>query len=86
MTPTFRYRGPKTFYFKRKEQFDSLRSMMAEHRTCYPGGGGSWSGKTGDGVAWHKDGDRFGPWMKKRKIVRGQWTGPWYRVNWRIEG
>ena len=82
----FRYRGPNTFYFARKRhKLDGLRSRMAEHRTCHPGGGGSWNGKTGDGVAWHKDGDRYGPWMRVRDIKAGQWAGPWRYKNWRDE-
>ena len=77
MAKEFRYRGPNTFYFRPKRHFDSLRSGMAERRTTSPGGGGSWFGKTGDGVAWHKNSDRRGPWMRVRVIRAGQWLGPW---------
>ncbi len=72
----FVYRGPRSFYFARKRyKLDSLKSRMAEHRTCHPGGGGSWYGNTGDGQAWHKNSDRT--WFRTRKIVAGQWCGPW---------
>ena len=78
----FRFRGPNTFYFKRKRhKLDSLRSMMAEHRTCHPGGGGMWNDETGDGEAWHKASDRRGPWMRVRTIKAGQWVGPWRYVK-----
>lgn len=55
-------------------RFDSLVSRMAEHRTCYPGGGGSFSGLTGDGHAWQCN-DRT--WARERQIRRGQFIGPW---------
>jgi hypothetical protein len=58
-------------------RIESLRSEMACHRTCHPGGGGAWSGKTGDGEAWRCN-DRV--WAWKRQIKAGQWAGPWVRV------
>lgn len=65
---------------RKRHKLDGLRSRMAEHRTCHPGGGGSWSGLTGDGEAWHKTSDRFGVgWFRVRQIVAGQWAGPWIR-------
>lgn len=74
----FVYRGPNTFYFARKRhKLDSLRSRMAEHRICNPGGGGSWNGKTGDGEAWHKNSSRHSAMMRVRTIRAGQWVGPW---------
>jgi hypothetical protein len=81
ITKPFKFRGPNTFYFARKRfKLDGLRSRMAEYRACHPGGGGSWDGKTGDGVAWHKTGDRFGVgWFLVRQIKAGQWCGPWAR-------
>ena len=76
----FKFRGPKTFYFARRRfKLDGLRSRMAEHRTCNPGGGGTFDGKTGDGEAWHKNGDRFKGWFLVRKIKAGQWHGGWKR-------
>ena len=60
--------------------------MMAERRTCYPGGGGAWSGHTGNGEAWHKWQDRSSTgWYRTRKIKAGQWCGPWVRKrnDWR---
>lgn len=76
-TPPFHFRGPNAFYFARKRhKLDSLRSRNAEHRTCHPGGGGGWSGLTGDGEAWRCK-DRT--WMWVRPIRAGQWAGPWVR-------
>lgn len=71
-----RARGPFKRYWQRaRHPLDCLRSRMAEHRTCYPGGGGSWSGRTGDGMAWHKSSDKV--WTRERQIKGGQWIGPW---------
>lgn len=80
-TKKFRFRGPRSFYFARKRyKLDGLHSRMAERRTCRPGGGGGWDGRTGDGKAWHKTGDRFGVgWFLVRQIKAGQWAGPWTR-------
>ena len=79
-TKPFVFRGSNTFHFARKRhKLDSLRSRMAEHRTCHPGGGGMWNGMTGDGEAWSKNGDIFGRWRLVRKIKAGQWCGPWAR-------
>ena len=76
----FVYRGPRSFYFARKRcKLDGLRSRMAEHRTCHPGGGGGWDGKTGNGEAYHKNGCRS--WYRVRDIVAGQWRGPWRYVR-----
>lgn len=60
-------RGPR-------RRFDSLVSRMAEHRTCYPGVGGSWDRLTGDGEACRSN-DRV--WFQKRQIKHGQFIGPW---------
>lgn len=82
---TFVYRGPNTFHFKRKRYpISSLKCEMACKRTISPGGGGAWDGKTGDGEAWHKRGDRYGPWMRVRLIKAGQWNGGWRLKNWRL--
>ena len=51
-------------------RFYPLASIMAEKRTCLPGGGGDWSSGTGDGEAWHKDSYRH--WFRRRAIKRGQ--------------
>lgn len=77
-----KYRGPNTFYFKRlRFPLDPLRARMAELRTCLPGGGGHWNSRTGDGEAFHKNGDQFGGWYMVRAIKGGQWAGPWRRVR-----
>jgi hypothetical protein len=74
-----KFRGPKSFYFRRRRfKLDSLRARMAERRTWLAGG--SWNGETGDGVAWHKIGDRLeAGWFLERRIKAGQWSGPWIR-------
>lgn len=61
-------RGPR-------RHFDSLVSRMAELRTCMPGGGGHWSGDSGNGAAWHHNSDRT--WTRERQIRRGQFVGSW---------
>jgi hypothetical protein len=76
MLPPKRY-----FYPGRRGRLDSLKSMMAEHRACNPGGGGHWSDHTGDGEAWHKNNDHFSKWFRVRTIRAGQWAGPWRYVK-----
>ena len=79
---TFKYRGPNTFYFKRKRRpIDCLRGQMACRRTCSGGGGGTFDAKTGEGEAWSKVSDRFPGWFRHRAIKAGQWAGPWVRVR-----
>lgn len=76
----FVYRGPRSFRFRRvRYPLDSLRSMMAERRTCWPGGGGHWNGRGGDGEAYHRASDKR--WSLVRTIRGGQWVGPWRRVR-----
>lgn len=79
MSMPFKFRGPNAFHFKRKRKrfAESLLSRMAYLRTIHPGGGGGWNGKTGDGVAWRNDMNRFGRWQRVRDIRAGQWAGPW---------
>jgi hypothetical protein len=64
-------------YRPHPRRFESLQSEMACKRTCTRGGGGHWSGISGDGEAW-REGGRV--WFWKRPIKAGQWAGPWQRV------
>ena len=78
----FVFRGHNTFYFKRKKwPLENLRCRMALHRTTLPGGGGCFS-KSGDGEAWFRNSDVLqNGWFMRRKIIKGQWSGPWQRIK-----
>lgn len=72
--------GYKRTRGRKRHTLDGLRSRMAMRRTCYPGGGGTWHGKTGDGEAYHQNSDYFlSGWYRVRAIKAGQWRGPWVR-------
>lgn len=77
----FKYRGPNAFYFKRKRwPLPSLQNQMAWTRMTTPGGGGGCT--EGDGEAWSKRSDKFGPWSLVRTFRNGQWVGPWRREKY----